>query len=94
MYLENSAMESNNPQLDSPDAKAAAFSGDLLNSLTVTTTNRPSMPHDHDCLMKRRAFLEYQLDSMRDTQILDSLKLLPGLDKRLCGGMPYHYFIK
>ena len=79
-------MESDNPQLDSQDAKATAASGDLLNCLTMTTTNRPSMPPDDACLLKRRAFLEYQLDSMRDIKILGTLKLLPGLDKRLCGG--------
>ena len=59
---------------------------DPLSTLSVTTTNRPSMPKVDAASVKRKDYLEYQLDTMHGKELLGGLRFLSGLDKRLNGG--------
>lgn len=69
--------------------RATATSRDPLDTLSVTSTNRPSMPCNDASSSKRKNYLEYQLDSLRGIEVLGGLRFLPGLDKRLNGGVQF-----
>ena len=61
-------------------------SGDPISTLSVATTNRPTMPQADASSYKRKNYLEYQLDTMHGMHVLGGLRFLSGLDKRLSGG--------
>jgi hypothetical protein len=65
--------------------KATAMSCDPISTLSLSSTNRPSMEHDDSSLSKRKACIKYQLDSLHGSEFL-GLHFLSGLDKRLNGG--------
>ena len=71
-----------------PHARAGSVnSQDPVSTLSLTSTNRPTMPGRHASSAKRRAYLEYQLDSMHGLEVLGGLRFQTGVDKRLNGGV-------
>jgi hypothetical protein len=57
-------------------------------TLVFTETMRPNVPPCNASTLERKAYLDQQLESLRETPVLGGLKFLPGLNNRLHGGMP------
>lgn len=55
--------------------------------LVFTETLRPDVPQPDASFLERKTYLDQQLDSLRETQVLDGLTFLPGLQHRLHGGV-------